>query len=435
MRLTGMRAFGLLWLSHAVSLIGSGLTAFALGVHVYQVTGSVSRFAIIEFLSLAPVALLSPVAGALTDRWDRRRTLIIADVLAALAPLVLAWCMRDGHTSLWHIGVTAATISTLSAFQWPAFATLTTQLVPHQNLGRAAGATEMARAVAQIFSPILAGVAMSSASIGMLLLIDSATYLFSVSMMLILLRAPLAKTSTPLERGAVTLLHDIRRGWRYLATRRDLLVLSGFFAFTNLSLGIVEICITPLVLSFASPAALGGVLWIGGIGMLLGGLLMSVWRGAGQPMRLVLAVTLVQGALLIAAGASRSLVSMTVVAFLYLFCFPISMATNHAMWLRAVPVAMQGSVLGLRRAMEGAALPVAALVAGPLVDGIFEPLLTAHGPLGSALAGVLGAGPGRGIALMYVALGLLTILVSAVALSRAGHLLPVEASALGEGQT
>ncbi len=429
-----MRAFALLWLGQAVSLIGSGLTAFALGVHVYQVTGSVSRFALIELLSLAPVALLSPFAGALTDRWDRRRTLIVTDALAALAPLVLAWCLRDGHAPLWQIGLAAATMSTLSAFQWPAFSSLTTQLVPPEHLGRAAGATEVARAVAQIFSPVMAGLAMASASIGTLLVIDSASYLFSACMMLIILRARFAGTSAPPERAAATLLQDVARGWRYLKTRHDLLLLSGFFAFTNVSLGIVEICITPLVLSFASPAALGGVLWVGGIGMLLGGLLMSVWRGARRPMRLVLTVTLVQGALLIAAGASRGLVSMTVVVFLYLFCFPISMATNHAMWLRAVPVAMQGSVLGLRRAMEGAALPLAALVAGPLVDGIFEPLLAADGRFAGALAGLLGGGPGRGIALMYVALGLLTVLVSALALARAGRLVPAEIAAATEAQ-
>ncbi len=108
--------------------------------------------------------------------------------------------------------------------------------------------------------------------------------------------------------------------------------------------------------------------------MLLGGLLMSTWGGPQKPMRLVLIVTIVQGALLIVAGVSPALVTMTVLAFLYLFCFSVSMATSHAMWLRTVPVSMQGGVLGLRRALEGAALPVAALVAGPLVELVFDPL-------------------------------------------------------------
>lgn len=428
MGLAGTRAFVLLWLGQAASLIGAGLTGFAIGVHVFQVTGSVSRFALIELLALGPVALLSPFAGALTDRWDRRRTLIVTDLLAAASPLVLAWCLRGGDAPLWQIGAAAAAMSTLAAFQWPAFSALTTQLVPAEQLGRAAGATEVARAIAQIFSPVLAGLALGGVSIGALLVIDSATHVFSACMMSVLLRVKLAAPSAPREAAGATVLHDIARGWRYLVSRRDLLVLAGFFAFTNLALGIVEICITPLVLSVASPAALGGVLWVAGVGMLLGGLVMSIWRGARRPMHLVLAVTLVQGALLIAAGASRGLASLTVIAFLYLFCFPISMATNHAMWLRAVPVAMQGSVLGLRRLLEGAALPIAALVAGPLVDGLFAPLLAP----GGALAGVFGAGPGRAIALMYVALGGVTALVSVIALTRAGRLVAAATTEAGD---
>jgi hypothetical protein len=136
-------------------------------------------------------------------------------------------------------------------------------------------------------------------------------------------------------------------------------------------------------------------------------------------MCLVLAVTLVQGVLLIVAGANRSLVNITVVAFLYLFCFPISMATSHAMWLRAVPVFMQGGVLGVRRALEGAAVPIAALLAGPLVELLFDPLLAGDGRFAIVARSIVGAG--GGLALMYIALGTLTALVSGIALIRAGR--------------
>jgi MFS family permease len=416
---SGKRTFAVIWLGHAVSLVGSGLTGFALGVHVYQKTGSIARFTLIEFLAITPMVLLSPVAGGLTDHWDKRKTLITTDLLSSLAPLILAWCLRTGDASLWQIGTAVVAISTLAAFQWPAFSTLTTMLVPPAQLGRAAGATELARGIAQIFSPLLAGILMASAPISALLVIDSSTYLFSAVMMIAIAGARYEGAST--ERGpeAAALLHDIARGWRYLVNTPELVGLAVFFAFINLSLGVVEICITPFVLRFASPAALGGVLWVGGIGMLLGGLLMSVWAGSRQPMCLVLSVTLIQGVLLIVGGANRSLVNITVVAFFYLFCFPISMATSHAMWLRAVPVSMQGGVLGVRRALEGAAVPIAALLAGPLVEVLFDPLLAGDGRFAIVARGIVGAG--GGLALMYVALGTLTALVSGIALIRAGR--------------
>jgi hypothetical protein len=422
-----MRAFAALWLGQTVSLVGSGLTGFALGVYVFQKTGSVTSFTLIEFLAITPIALLSPIAGALTDRWDKANTLIWTDVLSSLAPLGLAWCLRGGEAPLWQIGLAVAAISTLGAFQWPAFSSLITRLVPRDQLGRAAGATELGRGLAQIFSPLLAGILMASAPIGALLAIDSGTYLFSALMMIAMARA--RREGAAPERGptAATLLQEIARGWRYLLSTSDLLVLTVFFAFINLSLGIVEICITPFVLSFASPAALGGVLWVGGIGMLFGGLLMSAWRGARQPLRLVQAITLAQGALLIAAGTNRSLASITVVAFLYLFCFPISMATSHAMWLRAVPAHMQGSVLGVRRALEGFSVPIAALIAGPLVESVFNPLIFGEGQTARLLASVFGTGPGCGLALMYATLGVLAMLVSAIALTRTRSVAVAEA--------
>jgi hypothetical protein len=431
MNLSGVKAFAVLWLGQAVSLIGSGITAFALGVYVYQKTGSVTSFTLIEFTALAPMALLSPFAGALTDRWDKRRTLIATDVLASLAALGLASCLRGGEAPLWQIGLASAVISTLSAFQWPAFSSFTTMLVPSAHLGRAAGATELARGIAQIFSPVLAGIVMATAPIGALLVVDSATYLFSAFLLFAIAGARC--DGAPPDRGpsAATLFQEIATGWRYLLNTRELLVLTGFFAFLNVSLGIVEICITPMVLSIASPAALGGVLWVGGIGMLLGGLLMSTWRGPQKPMRLVLIVTIAQGTLLMVAGAIPALFIMTVLAFLYLFCFSVSMATSHAMWLRVVPVAMQGSVLGLRRAMESAALPLAALVAGPLVELVFDPL-AGDANLAGLLGGLFGVGRGRGLALMYATLGALTVVVSAAALVRTRPVVGMQTESLPE---
>jgi MFS family permease len=428
-----LHGLALLWLGQAVSLVGSGITGFTLGVHVYTTTGSVSKFTLIQLLALAPVALLSPFAGALIDRWDRRRVLVAGDVVAALVPLALAWSMRSGEVGLWQIGLTVALISALTAFQWPAFATLTTLIVPSEHLGRATGATELARGMAQMLSPITAGLALSSgASISTLLVIDGASYLFSAVMTLVIVRAPVVAPRAASEPSAGSVLHDIARGWRYLVAQPDLLLLWGLVTFTNLSCGIVEICITPRVLSVASPVALGTVALIAGIGMLLGSTLMSVWRGTRQPMRLVVIVMLVQGGSLVAAGASHGLVLLTVAATLYMFSVPVGVVTNQSIWLRTVPLSQQGTVLGLRRATEIGAFPIAALVAGPLVEHVFDPLLAGDGALAGALAGLVEAGPARGIALMYIALGVITVLASVLALAAARQPAPAPAPAVTE---
>lgn len=429
-----MRVFALLWLCQAVSMIGSGITAFALGVYVYKRTGSIQDFTLIELVSLGPAALISPVAGAITDRFRKRSVLILCDLLSCAALAVLALCLHTGDAPLWQIGLCAAIISVSSSFQWPAFSSLVTILVPKDQLGRAAGATELARGLAQIFSPVLAGIAAVHWSIDRLLYIDSATYLFSAlvftalrGVTLVEDEARAAGRAAGLAEGeaaaaapltVASLLADIREGWRYLAERRELALLLSFVAFTNIALGIVEICITPLVLGFASPTSLGVVLLIGGLGMLIGGVLMSSWSGARRPVRLVIAVTAVQGALLLVVGKSPTVPMFAALAFFYLFCFAVSMATNHAMWLRVVPAGRQGAVLGLRRLVESAALPIAALVAGPLAERVFQPWQAGGGAVVEWLAST-GKGDGYGVAFMYSFLGLLTLVVSAFAWRKA----------------
>lgn len=418
-----LRRFAVLWLGQAVSLVGAGLTAFALGVHVYQTTGSVRAFTLIQLMAFAPSAVLSPLAGALTDRWDRRRVLIACDLAAAVVPLALACALRDGRGALWHIVLACGALSTLGAFQWPAFAALTTALVPADQLGRATGATEAARGVAQIFSPLTAAIALSSGvSISALLVLDAASYVSSALVIAAVVRGPVVSGRA---RGpAASIGRDIARGWRYLRARHDLLVLWGFVTFTNLSCGVVELCITPRVLSIASQVALGGVALVAGLGMVLGGAVMSAWRGARRPFQLVLIVTLAQGVLLVAAGMSRGLVLLTVAAFGYMLSVPIGMGSNQAIWLGAVPLDMQGSVLGLRRTLELGAIPIAALVAGPLVEHVFAPIAASTNPAARAFASLVAPTGGQDIALMFVGLGGVTVLVSCLAIGLAGRFAP-----------
>ncbi len=433
-----MRVFSLLWLCQAVSMIGSGVTSFALGVYVYRRTGSIQDFTLIQLVSLGPAALISPVAGALTDRWNKRRTLVVCDLISCLALVVLALFLRSGDAPLWQIGLSVSVVSISSAFQWPAFTSLVTMLVPSEQLGRAAGATELARGLAQIFSPVLAGLAAVHWSIDNLIYLDSGTYLFSAIVLTLLRRmlrveprlaaavvpADTADAAAPAVAQPVapitvaSIVADIRIGWRTLRESRELTLLMAFVAFTSVALGIVEICITPLVLGFASPASLGLVLWIGGIGMLLGGVLMSTWRGARRPVPLVIAITAFQGALLVIGGKAPSVPMIAALAFFYLFCFAVSMATNHTMWLRVIPVARQGAVLGTRRLIENLALPLAALIAGPLATHVFEPWQKQGGTL-VAWLGTATQGPGYGVAFMYSFLGWLTLVVSAIAWRKA----------------
>jgi MFS family permease len=273
-----MRAFILIWLGQQVSLIGSGLTGFALGVWVYQRTGSVTQLALIYLSMILPVIVISPIAGVLVDRWDRRWAMILSNTGAGLTTLTLALMLFIGRLEVWHIYLVTFANSTCNAFQWPAKTAATTLFVPKQHLARASGLTNLGQSVAQLISPVLAGVLVVTIQIQGVILLDFATFLFAL-VTLLLVRFPEAKTTAASTAGKGSLLGEAAYGWTYITARPGLLGLLIFFAVNNFLMGIVMVLATPLVLSFASAAVLGTVLSIGGSGMVVGSLVMSTWGG------------------------------------------------------------------------------------------------------------------------------------------------------------
>ena len=410
----GLQTFLLIWFGQLISLTGSGLTGFALGVWVYQRTGSVTQFALISLFTALPGIAFSPIAGALVDRWDRRRAMILSDSGAGLCTLSVALLLLAGRLEVWHIYVAMALSSTFSAFQWPAYSAATTLLVPKQHLGRASGMVQIAEATAQIASPVLAGTLMGVIRIQGVILIDFATFLFAVFTLLVA-RVPGPETTSEGKAGQGTLLREATYGWTYIRARPGLLGLLLFFAASNFATGIVQVLFTPLVLSFTTVAVLGLLLSIGGLGFLAGSLTMSVWGGPRRRVYGILGSNLLMGAVLFAAGLPPRAWILGVAAFLAFFSLPITNGCSQAIWQSKTAPDVQGRVFAVRRMIAWASLPLAYLIAGPLADQVFEPLLAEGGLLASSVGPIIGVGTGRGIGLLYIILGSTILLATPVA--------------------
>ena len=410
----GFRTFVLIWFGQLVSLTGSGLTGFALGVWVYQRTGSVTQFALISLFTSLPGIVISPVAGALVDRWDRRRAMILSDVGAALCTLSVAGLLLASRLEVWHIYVAMGISSTFSAFQWPAYSAATTLLVPKQHLGRASGMVQISEAVAQIISPVLAGALMVVIRVQGVMLLDFATFLFA-ALTLLLARIPRPAVTAEGKAGQGSLLHEATYGWTYIRARPGLFALLLFFAATNFATGIVGVLFTPLVLSFTSTAVLGLLLSIGGLGFLAGSLTMSAWGGPKRRVYGILGCHLLMGVTLFAAGFPPLVWVIGAAAFLFFFSTPISNGCSQAIWQSKTAPDVQGRVFAVRRMIAWASLPLAYLMAGPLADQVFEPLLAEGGPLASSVGQIIGVGVGRGIGLLFIVLGSVILLAALVA--------------------
>ncbi|HVG18804.1 MAG TPA: MFS transporter [Blastocatellia bacterium] len=405
-----LSVFFLVWLGQVVSLMGSGLTAFALGVWVFQMTGSTTQYSFITVCSRLPGIVVAPIAGALIDRWDRRWAMILSDVGAGLSILGVALLYLAGVLEVWHICVALIINSTLSAFQWPAYSAATTMLVHKKHYGRAAGMIQTGEALGYIVSPVLGGVLLITIQLHGVFFVDFATFLFSI-LTLFLVRIPSPPKAGEAAAAGKSLLREAAYGWRYITSRPGLTALLVFFAAANFLGGFILVLTTPMVLAFASASVLGTVLSIGGSGMLFGGLVMSTWGGPRRRIHGVLGFQLLSGLSFILAGLRPSAALVAVAAFFFFFSLPFINGSSQAIWQVKIPTDVQGRVFAVRRMIAWSSVPLAYLSAGPLAEYVFEPLLASGGPLAGSVGRVIGVGPGRGIGLLFIILGVLTLLI------------------------
>ncbi|MDY7093521.1 MAG: MFS transporter, partial [Acidobacteriota bacterium] len=263
-------SFGLIWLGQTVSLIGSRLSFFALSVWIFQTTGSSTQFTAAVALGVLPGLLAGPFIGALIDRWDRRRAMILADSGSAVITLVLAYLVLGGDLAVWHIYVAIAIGSVLDAAQVPAYSAAVTLLVRREHLGRANGLIQFGESGAKIIAPAAAGLLLPIIDVGGILLIDLITFAFAI-FTLLLAHVPLPKLES-VDGKPPSLLQEAIFGWRYIRRDSGLKALLLFFAVFNLLWGVNFVLITPLVLSFTNATDLGFVLAVSSAASLVGGL-------------------------------------------------------------------------------------------------------------------------------------------------------------------
>lgn len=416
-RLNGFKLFSFIWLGQVFSLLGSGLTGFALGVWVFQQTGSVTDFAIIMLTNTLPGIIASPFAGVLVDRFDRRLVMMISDFTAALGTLGVFLLLLSGHLEVWHIYIVTAIGSTANAFQSPAYQSTVSMLVPKQHLGRANGMVQMAEAISVVVAPLLAGILLVKIGMTYIVMIDFITAIIAISS-LFFVRFPRvvkseAEQSTK-KKGKM--LQEIAEGWRYIIERPGLKGLLIFFAVSNFLFGFFNVSLTPLILSFASSTELGTVMSVSGLGLIIGGLLVSIWGGPKKRVLGLLIAGMFNAVFNTIIGLKESTILIAAMMMLMFITVNIANASSQTIWQSKVAPEVQGRVFALRRMIAVSLSPLAYIVSGPLLDRVMEPLMAVDGALAGSVGVLLGTGPGRGIALALVIMGILLFLNNLIAL-------------------
>ncbi len=407
-----MKTFMVIWVGQLISMLGSGLTTFALGVWIFDQTKQATPFAITVLLGSLPRILLLPFAGSIADRFNRRIIMILADTCSALLTLAVFVLLGMGGLQLWHVYIIAAVGSIFSAFQEPAYASSITMLVPKEKLGSANGLVQMGQALTSVLTPVLAGALFVFIGLKGIIMIDFVTFFFAISA-LIFVVIPQPERSQ--EHKDSSLLQDMSFGWKYLRERGGLFGLLLYYAMVNLLLNWSAVLLIPMVLSRFSASTLGIIQTVMGVGMLAGSILMSAWGGPKRRIPAVIGFIMLAWIGYMFAGLRADPIIIGVGIFILMFFIPLASGNSQVVFQSKVAPEVQGRVFSVRSTISQSMMPIAFLTAGPLADRFFEPLMSEGGALATTFVGqLLGTGAGRGIGLMFIISGIAALIISAL---------------------
>jgi surfactin synthase thioesterase subunit len=405
-----MRRFLALTSSQLVSVTGSALLQFVLPLWIYLQTGSLVRFGLLAATGLVPGAVVWAVTGKALDRTDWRRVMIAGDLAAGVTVGVMLALALAGQLRFWHVFLLAGCLSVWLAFQRSAYLSSIPGTVPKRYLGDCEAIAEAAGGAARFIAP-LAGVGLLAAS-GL----RGALAFDVVSSAVAVVAAVLLRLPAGAFEGAGPVRDRIRAAVGYLRAERNFHAVLLLALAADLLLAPALALMAPLVLSFSTLPAVAPIAAAAGTGAVTAGFVLAVWGGPAW--RHLAAIRLLLGAAalsVILTGIRPSLPLIGVGFFATGLCVGLINGILLAIVQTKVPQRLQGRMLGVLATIASASVVVAFAVVVPVVPGLVGPLTTTTGPAGTVVRALVGAGHGRGIALVYLVIGLAVAVLTLVA--------------------
>jgi MFS family permease len=412
-RPTGMTAFTIVWAGQLVSVLASSMTQFALTIWAYQETGSALALGAVNTFFLIPFLLLSPIAGAMVDRYDRKLMMMVSDLTAVLATAALLIIHASGHLQIWHLYIAAVVNGLGSTFQWPAYSAAISTMVPKENYSRANGMMSLIYSGPAVLAPMLAGILLPIIRLTGILTIDVVTFFLAIGALLIVdVPQPVKTVEGQAEQGS--LLKEGLYGFKYIFARRSLLGLLIFFICLNFTIGMAINLFAPFILTRTdyNSASLGAVESSAAIGAVVGGILVTAWPGFKRRMTNIFVGEAMTGLFMLTLfGLGRSLPVWIIFAALGSITPVFVNGSSQAIWQSKVAPDLQGRVFSARRMIAWITDPITPLLAGALADYVTEPGMQAGGLLANTFGWLVGTEPGSGMALQFFFAGIGYMLV------------------------
>lgn len=412
-----MSRFAAVAIPQTITLIGSAMTAWALPIYLYLEQGSLGGLAMLALTGLVPMLVVTPVAGAVSDRFNRRRVMMVAGCASLLIQCVLLGLVVSGSLMPWMLYVLVVLLASASSFQRVAYMAAVPQVVPKRFLAHAMGFVQLSASVSTLIVPVIAAGLMAAVGLRAIVSVNVATWVIALTV-LALVRFPDLAGRTARE-GWLT---AVAEGFRYVRSNPAMRRMIGLSALVNVFIAPALLLLVPLVLSMGDTSDMGRISLIEGSGAVAAGFAVVAWGGPRiRRMRGALLVTAVLGLAIAVMGLRPSLVFVALGVLGLAASIEILQATYATIIQTKVPQRLHGRLLSLNIMLSWSTLPVGYLL-GVWAASLLDPLMAVDGAWsGTALASLVGAGPGRGIGLTLVAAGSAILVVAVLAMSRKSY--------------
>ena len=424
--LSGMKGFSIVWAGQIVSVLASMMTNFGMTLWMYKQTESATAMALMQVAFMTPFLLLSPIAGAMVDRYNRKLMMMLSDLTAVLSTAVILVLYTTGYLEFWHLYISAVINGLGNTFQWPAYSAAITTMVPKEQYGRANGMMSLVEAGPGVLAPMIAGAVLALTipgpfdSFALIMLIDLVTFFLAIGALLIVY-IPQPQKTVEGQEGQGNLWSEAWYGFQYIFRRPSLLGLQMIFFFGNLFIGIGFAVFAPMILARTDQNSLifGSVQTAGAIGGIVGGVLMSAWGGFKRQVHGVLGGWILSGICAVGIGVGNSLPVWIPFMVIWSINAAVINTSNQSIWQAKVAPDVQGRVFSARRLIAWFTQPIAPIIGGTLADFVLEPAMQSSTTFSNFFGSIFGTGPGTGMGFLISVIGL-----AAASVGFTGYFLP-----------
>ena len=399
-----LKQYLLLWSTQSLSTLGSGMTSYALTLWLYQKTGLALETAMLQICPFAPYVLMSIFAGALSDRWNKKLTMLGCDLFAAMSTVAVLVLALTGRLAGWHLYLINAFNGLMNTIQRPAGEVAATMLIPKESYQRTSGLRSLSDSLNNILTPVFATAVFSFGGLSAVIAVDLITFAAAFTALGVFIKIPEPQSA---QKEKTSLLRSAREGLSWLKSKPVVLYLILFLAGINLVASAYNAVLPAMILSKqgGGKAALGLVNAAVGAATLVGSMIVMAARKPKDRVRMIwlsLLFSMSTENFLLAFG--KTPLVWCIGAVCGWIAIPYMGANLDVILRTEIPENMQGRVFSCRNTLQFFTIPVGYYLGGMLTDKVFEPFM--QGKSGTVLNTLFGSGKGSGAAMLFSVLGL-----------------------------